>query len=42
MTEIVFKEVLYNMIAPIKFIELAEIDLPDIQQPFVWSRRPRQ
>ena len=35
MTETVFKEVRYDLSSLIKFIELGEIGLPDIQRPFV-------
>jgi hypothetical protein len=37
MTETVFKEVRYDLGSLIKFIELGEIGLPDIQRPFVWK-----
>jgi uncharacterized protein with ParB-like and HNH nuclease domain len=37
MTETVFKEVRYDLSSLIKFIELVEIGLPDIQRPFVWK-----
>jgi hypothetical protein len=37
MTETVFKEVRYDLSSLIKFIELGEIGLPDIQRPFVWK-----
>ena len=37
MTETLFKEVRYDLNALIKFIELGEIGLPDIQRPFVWK-----
>ena len=37
MTETVFKEVRYDLNSLIKFIELGEIGLPDIQRPFVWK-----
>jgi hypothetical protein len=36
-TETVFKEVRYDLSSLIKFIELGEIGLPDIQRPFVWK-----
>ena len=37
MTETLFKEVRYDLGSLIKFIELGEIGLPDIQRPFVWK-----
>jgi hypothetical protein len=37
MTDTLFKEVRYDLNALIKFIELGEIGLPDIQRPFVWK-----
>lgn len=37
MSETVFKEVRYDLGALVKFIELGEIGLPDIQRPFVWK-----
>jgi hypothetical protein len=37
MSETVFKEVRYDLDSLIKFIELGEIGLPDIQRPFVWK-----
>lgn len=37
MSETVFKEVRYDLNTLIKFIELGEIGLPDIQRPFVWK-----
>jgi hypothetical protein len=37
MTDTVFKEVRYDLNSLIKFIELGEIGLPDIQRPFVWK-----
>ena len=37
MAETVFKEVRYDLGSLIKFIELGEIGLPDIQRPFVWK-----
>jgi uncharacterized protein with ParB-like and HNH nuclease domain len=37
MSETVFKQVSYDLNALIKYIELGEIGLPDIQRPFVWK-----
>jgi len=37
MSEIVFKQVNYDLNSLIKYIELGEIGLPDIQRPFVWK-----
>jgi uncharacterized protein with ParB-like and HNH nuclease domain len=37
MSETVFKQVNYDLNALIKYIELGEIGLPDIQRPFVWK-----
>ena len=37
MAETLFKEVRYDLGSLIKFIELGEIGLPDIQRPFVWK-----
>ena len=37
MSETVFTKVDYNLNALVKFIELGEIGLPDIQRPFVWK-----
>lgn len=37
MSETVFKQVHYDLNSLIKFIELGEIGLPDIQRPFVWE-----
>jgi len=37
MSETVFKQVSYDLNALIKYIELGEIGLPDIQHPFVWK-----
>lgn len=37
MSETLFKEVRYDLSSLIKFIELGEIGLPDIQRPFVWK-----
>lgn len=37
MSETVFKQVHYDLNALVKFIELGEIGLPDIQRPFVWK-----
>lgn len=37
MSETLFKEVRYDLDALMKFIELGEIGLPDIQRPFVWK-----
>ena len=37
MSETVFKEVRYDLGSLVKFIELGEIGLPDIQRPFVWK-----
>lgn len=37
MAETIFKEVRYDLGSLIKFIELGEIGLPDIQRPFVWK-----
>jgi len=36
MSETLFKEVKYDLSSLMKFIELGEIGLPDIQRPFVW------
>lgn len=37
MSETVFKEVRYDLGSLVKFIELGEIGLPDIQRPFIWK-----
>ncbi len=37
MSDTVFKQVNYDLNSLIKFIELGEIGLPDIQRPFVWK-----
>jgi len=37
MSETVFTKVDYDLNALIKFIELGDIGLPDIQRPFVWK-----
>ncbi|GBE58377.1 divergent AAA domain protein [bacterium BMS3Abin01] len=37
MSETVFKQVNYDLASLIKYIELGEIGLPDIQRPFVWK-----
>jgi hypothetical protein len=37
MAETLFKEVRYDLDSLMKFIELGEIGLPDIQRPFVWK-----
>ena len=37
MSETLFKEVRYDLGSLVKFIELGEIGLPDIQRPFVWK-----
>lgn len=37
MSETVFKHVQWDLNALVKFIELGEIGLPDIQRPFVWK-----
>ena len=37
MSETVFKQVNYDLNSLIKYIELGEIGLPDIQRPFVWK-----
>jgi uncharacterized protein with ParB-like and HNH nuclease domain len=37
MSETVFKEVRYDLSSLIKYIEMGEIGLPDIQRPFVWK-----
>lgn len=37
MSETLFTEVRYDLQSLVKFIELGEIALPDIQRPFVWS-----
>ncbi len=37
MTETLFKQVQYDLGSLIKFIQLGEIGLPDIQRPFVWK-----
>ena len=40
MSETLFKDVRYDLGTLVKFIELGEIGLPDIQRPFVW-RNPK-
>ena len=35
MSETVFKEVWYDLASLIKFVQLGEIALPEIQRPFV-------
>lgn len=37
MRETVFKQVNYDLNSLVKYIELGEIGLPDIQRPFVWK-----
>jgi hypothetical protein len=37
MSDTVFKKVDYDLGSLVKYIELGEIGLPDIQRPFVWS-----
>lgn len=37
MSETVFKQVNYDLQGLVKFIELGQIGLPDIQRPFVWK-----
>ena len=37
MSQTVFKQVNYDLNALVKYIELGEIGLPDIQRPFVWK-----
>jgi len=37
MSETVFKQVNYDLNSLMKYIELGEIGLPDIQRPFVWK-----
>jgi len=37
MSETVFKQVNYDLNSLVKFIEIGEIGLPDIQRPFVWK-----
>jgi hypothetical protein len=37
MSETVFKQVNYDLNSLIKYIELGDIGLPDIQRPFVWK-----
>ncbi|HBY96387.1 MAG: DUF262 domain-containing protein [Ardenticatenaceae bacterium] len=37
MSETVFKQVNYDLHSLVKYIELGEIGLPDIQRPFVWK-----
>ena len=37
MTETLFKEVKYDLDSLIKYIDIGEIGLPDIQRPFVWK-----
>jgi len=39
MSETVFKQVHYDLSSLIKYIELGEIGLPDIQRPFVWKNK---
>ncbi|HPX61070.1 MAG TPA: DUF262 domain-containing protein [Deltaproteobacteria bacterium] len=36
MSETVFKQVNYDLNSLVKFVELGQIGLPDIQRPFVW------
>ena len=37
MSETVFKQVNYDLNSLVKYIELGEIGLPDIQRPFIWK-----
>lgn len=37
MRDTVFKKVDYDLASLVKYIELGEIGLPDIQRPFVWK-----
>jgi uncharacterized protein with ParB-like and HNH nuclease domain len=37
MSETVFKQVNYDLNSLVKFVELGQIGLPDIQRPFVWK-----
>ena len=36
MSDTLFKQVNYDLDSLVKFIELVQIGLPDIQRPFVW------
>lgn len=42
MSETVFKEVRYDLGSLVKFIELGEIGLPDIQHPFIKNQNSLQ
>lgn len=39
MSDTLFKQVNYDLDALVKFIELGQIGLPDIQRPFVWPNK---
>jgi hypothetical protein len=39
MSDTLFKQVNYDLDSLVKFIELGQIGLPDIQRPFVWPNR---
>ena len=39
MSDMLFKQVNYDLDALVKFIELGQIALPDIQRPFVWPNK---
>lgn len=39
MSHTLFKQVNYDLDALVKFIELGQIGLPDIQRPFVWPNK---
>jgi len=39
MSETVFTRVSYELVTLLKYIELGEIGLPDIQRPFVWNNK---
>ena len=39
MSDTLFKQVNYDLDSLVKFIELGQIGLPDIQRPFVWPKK---
>ena len=39
MPDTLFKQVNYDLDSLVKFIELGQIGLPDIQRPFVWPNK---
>jgi hypothetical protein len=42
MSETLFKEVRYTLGGLVNGVSMGQIGLPDIQRPFVWSKRDRK